>query len=347
MADFPTPLPDYPIPIERQTFQVAYINEDADDHSIGAQDLAAALLGFGELIEAANRELNKNQATVRLVVTSEFEHKCFNINFELIQVILEHIDDLLTARDSIVDANAILNTIGIVTAAAITTTGTIVGSVLGYLQWKAGRRVESATTPIGSELTTIKLEGDNATINVTNNVYRLANNPEVLAAIEETVAPIAQGKNVKAIQFRQNDIPVSSLNKDDVSAVVASCEQRFDKADEEEASSTGSTRIVIGTLRVYAPVYEAKAPLWRFKYRNKPIYADIRETSIAKDALLRGGALADDRYRVKMEVTEPTEEGKDKHYKIIEVLDFTPAAQQIGLPFGQGRRKPKRASRAR
>ena len=40
-------------------------------------------------------------------------------------------------------------------------------------------------------------------------------------------------------------------------------------------------------------------------YGGKRIYADISETTIASEAMKRGGSFMDDRYRVRMEITPP------------------------------------------
>jgi hypothetical protein len=105
-----------------------------------------------------------------------------------------------------------------------------------------------------------------------------------------------------------------------------------------------SPQTVTATLHVYSPVFDVKAPMWRFLYRNKPIYADITGTDIARDAVKRGGSFRNDRYRVKMDVTPPKKPDSDAHYKIIQVLDFTPAEQQITMPLKKPRKK--RSSRS-
>lgn len=64
-------------------------------------------------------------------------------------------------------------------------------------------------------------------------------------------------------------------------------------------------KTVTATLYTHGPVFDVKAPNWRFLYKRKPIYADIKETSIAKDAVKRGGSFMNDRYKVKMEITPP------------------------------------------
>jgi hypothetical protein len=65
----------------------------------------------------------------------------------------------------------------------------------------------------------------------------------------------------------------------------------------------------------------------------------------ARDAMRRGGPFSNDRYRVRMEVTPPDTEEGDPHYKILEVLDFTPAPQQTALPLRKPSRKPAKSSK--
>jgi hypothetical protein len=96
---------------------------------------------------------------------------------------------------------------------------------------------------------------------------------------------------------------------------------------------------VTAILYAHGPVFDPKAANWRFMYKKKPIYADIKETRIAKDAVKRGGSFMNDRYKVKMEITPAETDDGTPHYKIVEVLEFTPAEQQIGMALRPGGRK--------
>ena len=49
---------------------------------------APALLALGDLIKRANARVNGDMAKVNLIVQSDFEHKCFQVNLELVQSIL-------------------------------------------------------------------------------------------------------------------------------------------------------------------------------------------------------------------------------------------------------------------
>jgi hypothetical protein len=61
------------------------------------------------LIREANAEFNGKRATAKVMVVSDFERKCFNINFEVILSIYEQVRTLLgseeakTAKDVLVD----------------------------------------------------------------------------------------------------------------------------------------------------------------------------------------------------------------------------------------------------
>ena len=52
----------------RERFQVAYVGDDDNDHSMDVEALAPALLAFGKLIRAANAELNKDRARMKVLV---------------------------------------------------------------------------------------------------------------------------------------------------------------------------------------------------------------------------------------------------------------------------------------
>ena len=65
---------------------------------------------------------------------------------------------------------------------------------------------------------------------------------------------------------------------------------------------------------------------------------DISETTIAEDALKRGGALMDDMYKVKLEIQQlETSDGTiSAKYKIKEVLSFSPAKMPYQPPLITG-----------
>jgi hypothetical protein len=319
----------------RQAFQVAYVSDNADDHTMDVEALGPVLVSFGKLLKAANAEFNQDRASIRVVVSSEFEHKCFNINFEAIQTIWEQLRDFLSDKERVENLTNLLKQLGIVG-------GTVGTSVLGYLKWKKGRKVESVQVVANSpDSRIVNVKGDNnTTIIVSNSVFRLAENKDILEAVEGALRPVQEGKEATKVEFRQNDVATTVLETPEVKDIILSCETPIEGVVVEALEE--GPEVITATLYAHGPVFDSKAPRWRFLYRRKPIYADIRDTSIARDAVRRGGSFMNDRYKVKMEVMPPDKEDGTPHYKILEVLDFTPADKQIPLPLKKTARSPKK-----
>jgi hypothetical protein len=323
--------------VSRQAFQVAYYGGDPNDHVMDVEALAPALLAFGQLIREANAQINGDRAKVKVLVTSDFEHKCFNINFEVIQNIIEAIKSLFQG-DKIQSAEKFLEALGIIGGAA-----TI--SLFAFLKIKNGRRVTNVqrtqdTDSSGDVIVNINVEGDNNTIHVPNQVLKLSENKKILQTLNETLGPIESG-NAERIEFRQADRPMASYDRDDTRAIVRSCDAGPGDLVALDVAAP-KPDIVTASLYVYSPVFDNKARSWRFNYKRKHIYADISETSIARDAMKRGGSFTNDRYRVRMEVTPPDADGGEPHFKILQVLDFTEAQQQAALPLPKPKAKAKK-----
>jgi hypothetical protein len=97
----------------KESFAIAYSGKNRqDDHSIDVEALAPALLAFGRLIREANAEFNGNRSRAKVLVSSEFEDRCFHIDFDVVLSYYEQIKTLL-ATESIKTAKDILEWIGL------------------------------------------------------------------------------------------------------------------------------------------------------------------------------------------------------------------------------------------
>ncbi|MGQ3487600.1 hypothetical protein [Roseovarius pacificus] len=319
--------------MSRKEFSVAYNGTDRQsEHSIDVDLLAPALLAFGKLIREANKEINGKNATVNVLVVSDFEHKCFNINFEVVLTLMEQIKTLIGTQEA-KDAKEILEWLGLLAGFATGTAGTL--GFLGFLKWRKGRKIADVTELSDSEqsgLVTVRVEGDKNAVNVHNHTWNLANNQRALAATRDALSPVGTD-GFDRIELRDGDKLIGEIPKKEADAILASCFTGI----EESKDITPDIDTTSAWLTVFSPVYEEGAEKWRFKLGKEVIYADISETTIAHDALERGGALVDDTYQVRLEIETPkTPEGKPKKptYKILEVLRFIPAdpVMQGGLP---------------
>jgi len=313
--------------MSRRAFEIAYAGPNPDDHSMDVQELAPALMAIGQLIREANAVLNGKKATVKVLVVSDFEHKCFNINFELIQTILEQIRTLL-AHEDVKTAKEILEVLGLLGGGGY--------SLWWLLRHLKGRKVverKEITDATGEGQVILRIEGDANVVTINQSVAKLYDEPKVREAVKLALAPL-ESKEIDRVQFRDAGKVVSETTDVDAADIVASCEAAKAETDEEVEEET-VTPDVVTWLKVYSPVFDEKAEKWRFIYNGHHIYADITETNIFKEAIARGGVMIDDAFKVRMTITETlTNDGKTStSYKITEVLEFraTPIQEQLSL----------------
>jgi hypothetical protein len=124
--------------MSRADFQLAYDGEALRDHAMDVDELAPALLAVGNLCREANRSLNEGRAEVAVRVRADFERKCFDIHFELIQSLYEQVKTLL-GDDHVTTAKTLLEWIGLPGP-----TGAL--SLFGFLKLRKGRSIANGCT---------------------------------------------------------------------------------------------------------------------------------------------------------------------------------------------------------
>jgi hypothetical protein len=312
--------------VSRQLFSVAYAGQAADVHSIDVEALAPALLAFGKLIRAANAEFNGDRATAKVLVASDFEHKCFNINFESVVSVIETIKGLMGIVESTKSAREILEWLGILSppGAAI--------SYLGYLKWKRGRKIIEKTEladqdVAGTVRVTVEgvtVTGDGNTIIVSPHILNLAANPKALKATRDAFTPIGQD-GFDRVELRDGEALLETIEADETQAILASCNEGIDEADK----TTPNVETTTAWLSVYSPVLDPQSDKWRFRLGMDKVYVDISETQIAERAVERGGVMLNDAYHATLEITTPrNSKGKagKPSYKILNVIKFVPGS---------------------
>lgn len=321
--------------MSKQEFSLAYSGPDKkSDHTIDVDTLAPALLAMGKLIREANKEINGKTATAKVYVVSDFEHKCFNVNFEVVLSFIEQARTLM-GTETAKDAKEILEWLDLLGSYALG--GVSVLGLMRFLKWRNGRRIEEASEISDSDqtgLVRVRVEGDRNDVTVHNHTYNLATSPKALSAVRDIFSPIGT-EGFETLEVAGADGDTSEIPKDDADQIIASCLVGIDEAND----TTPDVETTSAWLTVFSPVYDANAEKWRFKLGKEVIYADITETKIVEDALARGGSMVDDAYQVKLEIETPkTPEGKSKkpNYKILEVMRFFPARPEIqtNLPLG-------------
>jgi hypothetical protein len=322
--------------MSKVAFQLRYDGPALSEHGMDVADLAPALLALGELIKRANFAVNGDASKVNLIVQSDFEHKCFQVNLELVQSVLSAIGSFLTDEHALKNAQTIAGWLGLI---GVPTTAV---GLFAYLVRRKGKEVESVT-PVASDETTIatsdshgtvavkfKGDGDGNTIIVNQNVYLLGEDPVVRGYAAKVVSPLKRA-GIDTLQFNPGTPAKGTLiTKSDADAIISGHAQL--KEVEEE---TFEPQPIVAHLQISRPDFEPKAHIWRFRYGDKTISVDIGETEIADQVRARGVVGLADTWRVRMLVTEKRTTGGNykNEYKISEVLEFIPAPRQARFPF--------------
>lgn len=323
--------------MSKVAFQIRYDGPALSEHGMDVADLAPSLLALGELIKRANATFNGDAAKVNLIVQSDFEHKCFQINLELIQSILSSIGSFLTDEHALKNAQTIASWLGLIGLPP-----TVFG-LFKYLARRKGSEIESvspvlqvgdheaAISTIDSNGTVaVKFKGDGNTVIVNRNVYRLGEDPIIRDYAAKVVSPLKRG-GIDTLQFDpESTIRGETISKADAMAIA---EGRAELASKDE--ETFEPQTVVAHLQVTRPDFDSESHVWRFRYGGKTISVDISETDIADQVRARGYVRIGDTWRVKLLVTEKrTASGQYRNeYKIAKVLEFSAASRQVAFPF--------------
>lgn len=303
--------------MSRDRVRVRYDGPALAGHSIDVDDLAPALLALGELCKLANRKFNGDRASIKVLINVDVEQNCFELNVELVQTIFEAAKSLLTHSD-VATAKEIFEWLG------------LVGSGWGLfrlLKYLNGRQVTEKTIQKvdGKDVIQIKVDGDNNVINVDPKAMELLEDSRNVKSAQKVVKPLTK-EGYDSIEFEDQSGKIEKIDRRVAESIL-----KYD-ADLPPVNLPldEPPDVVTAWIQVYSPVYEHSADTWRFFYGEGHAYMDISETDIAERALERGGALVNDNYKVRLEITQSvTDAGRFKnHYKILEVLDFKPAQIQ-------------------
>lgn len=308
--------------MSKDLVRIRYSGPVLANHAIDVNHLAPALLSLGDLCSLANKKFNGKRASVKVLVSVDAEHSCFELSFELVQKIYDMAISLIKT-DDVKNAKQILEWIGIITV------GPTSFGLFRLLKWLKGRKVESQTLvkQDGKNVVKIKVVGDNNTINAYPQTMELYNDIEVIKSTQKIVKPLTE-EGYNNLEFEYKEKVTEKVSKKEATDIMSIDVDVMEETEEEPQE-------IIALVKVYSPVYDADVSAWRFEYGGKHEYMDISETGIAKKAIERGGTSVDDIYRVRLEIIQiTTPAGKIKNrYKIKEMLEFRQVnpPKQIGL----------------
>lgn len=302
-------------------FTVVYDGPALSNHGIDVADLAPSLMALGDLVKQANFKLNGESATIKLIVRSDFEHKCFLVHLDLVQSIFEQVHGFFT-DDRVATAKEIAEWLGILGIPPV--------GLLTYLKHRNGKKIKDVTTLETTDkhgLVQVTFEGDGNQITVNQNVYLLGEEPSIRKAAASFVAPLER-EGFEEIRFTEKKGAGQEIKKEDAAAIRRSHSELLQQVQESY-----EPQIITAHLQVSRPDFSENAKVWKFRYGDRIVPVDISESTIAEQVRQRGLVRMGDTWRVRMSVTERKTGGNSFRvdYKVIEVLGFTEGAEQQSL----------------
>lgn len=309
----------------KQTFLVSYDGKNKDVNAMDVASLAPALAAFGRLVRESNICINKKKSSLKVYVKGDFENKCFNIRFEVVQDIFQKIGSLLRSEE-VKTAKEVLQDLGVIL-------GPPALGLIAYLKWKAGRTVISIYDTDDQGVVVVQL-GDGSRANVLRNAVELSKSSKIRTAVEGTLSPIGLD-GIDTVSFFPGDGGLAAATIDEASSKAIVVSFDIPQGPDETPQEDEEEPPVVAWLRVLSPVFDPKAPKWDFLYQGRKITADITGTAIGSDTMLRGGVAINDLYKVEMIVKAHfTPSGQERHeYRIVRVLEFVPSPSQRQLPL--------------
>jgi hypothetical protein len=290
---------------------IAYDGPALRDHAMDVRDLAPAMLGLGQLFDAANTALNGDSARVRVQVKAT-EPGCFQITFEVIQTISDHLVSFLIGPQ----VTAAANLVGLLIGGSAGVAG-----LLQFIKRTKGNKVEKVD-PLPDNMVRITIA--DVVIEIPVALLRLYQDVAVRTATQKLIEEPLKKEGIDSFEVRTDHEVRVRVTKDEAAS--------FAKPQIADAILVDDTRRSAFSIISLAFKEDNK---WRLNDGTNAISATIEDADfLAKVdanqiAFSKGDILICD-VRV---VQKQTDIGLRTDYTVMRVVEHRPGIRQLPLPL--------------
>ncbi|MEJ0018705.1 MAG: hypothetical protein WDN25_19530 [Acetobacteraceae bacterium] len=297
--------------MSRANLTIAYDGPALRDHAMDVRDLAPAMLGLGQLFDAANTALNGDHARIRVQVKAT-EPGCFQITFEVIQTLSEQLVSFLVSPQ----VTAAANLVGLLIGTPLSVVG-----LLQLIQRTKGSAIEKAE-PLPDN--TVRITIGETVIEIPVSLLRLYQDVAVRTATQKVVEEPLKKEGIDSFEARADQEVRARVTKDEAAF--------FAKPVISDATLVDDTRRSAFSIISLAFKEDNK---WRLNDGTNAISATIEDDDFLTKvdanqiAFSKGDILICD-VRV---VQKQTDAGLRTEYTVIRVVEHRPGIRQLPLPL--------------
>jgi len=301
--------------MSKASFTVAYDGPALRDHSMDVRALAPALMGFGQLIDAANSVINKDAAQTKIHVKA-LEAGSFQISFEVVQSFYEQVVNLFSGPQ----ASAASNLLGILGFSV--KDGIVAGAGIIYLIKRLRGRNPDNVQDLGNDMVRIQI-GDEM-YDIPLNTLRVLQSVPVRDALQKVIEDPLKQDGIDTFEVREQGRTVLSIDRQEAAW--------FSKPSLPEQILVDDHRR--GAFSILSLAFKEDNK-WRLHDGANTISATIADEDFIRRvdsneiSFSKGDVLICDVHLIQ----KRTETGLKTEYTVEKVLDHIPGTQQIPLNF--------------
>jgi len=266
--------------VSSTNLEIVFEGSGVQTGTINAHLLADALLGCSDVFTRSNQIVNGEASEAVVLVQSDFKRGSFVVNVQLVQEVVEHAKQLITAHP-FVSATTLAGIIGFISKNK--------ESLIELYKWLKGKKPDKVL-PAGNNNVELTLGENKKT--VTTQVINLYGDSAIRAALEKLTSPLRQ-EAIDRIAVKQDGTEQIAIEKTE--ATYFQTESLQLESDNSPTEGERDTVLVVSKLSF------TEGTTWTFFERGAIVIAKIEDerfwTDVHQHKLTFGEG---DRLRVRL-----------------------------------------------